>query len=48
MDDSGLVESVNRKNQFAGIKLNGIRIQSAISHQMGEKISSGTEILHRW
>ena len=45
MNDPGLVESVNRKDQLAGIKPSRVRVQCAISHQMSEKVSSGTEIL---
>ena len=47
MNDPGLMESVDRKNQFTGVKLNGIRVQCAVSHQISEKVSSGTEILSR-
>ena len=45
MDDPGLVEGVDRENQLTGIKPGRVWVQCAISHQMSEKVSSGTEIL---
>lgn len=47
VDDPGPVESFDRQRQLAGIELGRIRIERAISHQMSEKVSSGTEILSR-
>lgn len=47
MYDPSQMESVYRKNQFAGVKLNCIRVQCTVSHQISEKISPGAEILSR-
>jgi len=45
MDDPGLVESFDRKGQFAGIKLSRIWVERTISHQMSEKVPSSTKVL---
>ena len=45
MDDPGLVESIDRKNQLTGIKPGRVRVQCAVSRQMNEKVSPSTEIL---
>ena len=45
MDDPRLMESVDRKNQLTGVEPSRVWAQCAVSHQMSEKVSSGTEIL---
>lgn len=45
MNDSGLMERMDGKNQFAGIKEGCVGVKCTMSHQMSEKVPSGTEIL---
>lgn len=45
MNDSGLMERIDGKDQFAGIKESCVGAKCAISHQISEKVPSGTEIL---
>ena len=45
MDNPGPVESIDRENEFTGIKLGRIRVECAVFHQMSEEVPAGTKIL---
>ena len=46
MDDSGLMERMDSKDEFSGIKEGRIGVECTVSHQISEKIASGAEILY--
>ena len=45
MNDTGPMERIDGEDQFSGIKESCVRVKRAISHQISEKVPSGTEIL---
>jgi hypothetical protein len=47
VDDPCLMERIDRENQFGGVKEGRIGVKCTVSHQISEKVSSGTEVLSR-
>lgn len=48
MNDSDLMKGIDGENQFGSIKESCSGVKRTISHQMSEKVASGTEILNLW